>query len=121
MNFEIQLSKGGNTGVFLRGKNPNINKPDNSLVELELIDGPTAGELFPIDKPKQPIQLADGNWHRFSILAKGKSYTVSHNGVELYTADLSNTPFKNLPLQGRIGFQGYLGAVKLRNVAIKEL
>ena len=94
-------------------------------MELELIDSPSAGWLISlqnaIKKPKQPIQLADGNWHRFTILAKGKSYTVSHNGAELYTADLSNTPLQNLPLQGRIGFQGYLGAVKLRNLAIKEL
>ena len=136
MDFEVQIPKGGNTGVFLRGKDPKLNQPINVL-ELELIDGPTAGGLSGILYPKQPITLADGNWHQFSILAKDHSITVSHNGRELYTCDFSKCaratfnpdgtrnnykiPLKDLPLKGRIGFQGYLGAVKFRNIAIKEL
>ena len=121
MDFEVQIPKGANSGVFLRGKDSTVNKPNNNILELELIDSPAAGALIPVQNPKQPINLADGKWHRFSIVAKDKSFTVSHNGTELYTVDISKTPLKNIPPKGRIGFQGFVGAVKYRNIAIKEL
>ncbi len=118
MEFEVQLPKGGNSGVFFRGKNPKTNIADLATLELELIDGGAAGELIKQKNLKQPLAIADGKWHRFSILAKDNSITVSHNGKELYTAKLANP---KLNKEGHIGFQGWLGAVKYRNIAIKKL
>ena len=123
MDLEVQLPKNGNSGIFLRGKDLRKNQPFN-VVELELIDGQNAGSLINATinyKPKSPLNLADGKWHKFTILAKGNSISVSHNGNELYTCDLSKTPAKGFPLKGHIGFQGYLGAVKYRNISIKEI
>ena len=116
MNFEIQLSKGGNSGVFFRVKK--LDQMDPANLELELIDGNDAGWLIRQQRPKQPIAIADGNWHRLSILAKDNSITVSHDGKELYTANLTDP---KLNKEGHIGFQGFVGTVKFRNIGIKEL
>ena len=83
-----------------------------------VIDGNDAGWLIRQQRPKQPIAIADGNWHRLSILAKDNSITVSHDGKELYTANLTDP---KLNKEGHIGFQGFVGTVKFRNIGIKEL
>jgi hypothetical protein len=119
MNFEVQLPKGGNSGVFFRSKNQQPNLTNFSTLELDIIDGKDAGTLVLHEKPKQPLKnIADGNWHRFSILAEDNSITVSSNGKEFYRWKLTDPKISK---EGHIGFQGGLGAVKYRNIAIKKL
>ncbi|MEN9468668.1 MAG: hypothetical protein RL630_401 [Verrucomicrobiota bacterium] len=119
MNFEVQLPKGGNSGVFFRSKNPQANILDSFTLELDIIDGKDAGTLvMQEEKPKQPLNIADGNWHRFSILAEDNSITVSYNGKEFYSWKLTDPKISK---EGHIGFQGGREAVKYRNIAIKKL
>jgi serine/threonine protein kinase len=135
LDFEVQIPKKGNTGIFLAS--PSLTNKVDQKLEFELTDNTLAGSLLNIQKPTKPLKIADGNWHRFSIVAKGSSLTFSHNGKELYTCDFSQwtrsgfnpdgsknhfeIPLKDLPLKSFIGFQGLTGTVKYRNIAIKEL
>ena len=90
MDFEVLIPKNANSGIFLRGKNPKTNFADKATVELELADGPSlmSGSLLGHHNLNQQLNLADGKWHQFSILAKDNSITVTYNGKELYTAKL---------------------------------
>ncbi len=62
-----------------------------------------------------------GQWNRYTITCCGNELKVVFNGEQVIDIDLSNSPMKNRPAEGHIGFQDEAKPVWYRNVKVKPL
>ncbi len=144
LDLEFKVSKGANSGIFFRTKDP-----DDILSALEVqihatTDGTKHGECGAIYDLKSPDHDATnplGEWNRYTITASGQDIYVVLNGEQIIEMDLSRWPephqnpdgsrhkFDRAIMQqtwaGPIGFQGIHGSagepIQFRNLKIKEL
>jgi hypothetical protein len=127
----------GDSGIYLRGE-PQVQIWDSESLDpakykLELNKG--SGALWNNANPKDkvPLRKADrkpGEWNTFHIVMKGDKVTVKLNG-ELVVDNVALENIwekgKPLPAKGPVELQqhpkqdGTFGAIKFKNIYIKEL
>ena len=135
LKVEWKVSKGGNSGVFVRSDRDLELSPDGLHLtigyEVQISNAPRddshcTGSLygFAAVKPR-PDESAD-KWHRFEIRCQGDQITVKSDGVKCIDFDQStNEKTKKKPLTGYIGLQDSHSPkghyIQYRNIRIKTL
>jgi len=118
LKVEFWASDNANSGVYMRCGNPEVIN-DKVCYEANIFDQRTdpsygTGALVHIAKV-DPMPKAGGKWNSYDITVKGAHIVVVLNGVK--TVDVSNDLLKD----GQIALQYAQGAIKFRNVRIREL
>ena len=140
-DFDYKISKGCNSGVFLRVGDPK----DPVMTGLEIaIDDTTGtdmhdpGAFYDLVKPKTNAQKPAGEWNHMTITAKGPKIAINLNGKEVSVMDLSkfsevgkrpdgsNHKFEKVRIAdfdrtGFLGFQDHGQDCWYKNVKIKTL
>jgi serine/threonine protein kinase len=101
LDFDYKLSKGCNSGVFLRVSD--LNDPVQTGIEVSLDDtrhgdDRDSGGLHGLLAPSDYLQKPAGQWNHMTILAQGPRLTVTLNAKEVSTIDLDAW---TLPGKGR--------------------
>ena len=139
LDFDYKLSKGCNSGVFLRTSD--LKDPVNTGIEVALDDTTgnglhDPGALYDLVAPSANAQKPAGQWNHMTITAFGPKITIVLNGKEVATINLDewNEPGKRpdgtshkfrgvaigkLPRIGYIGFQDHGSDCWFKNVKIK--
>jgi hypothetical protein len=140
-NFELyvdwMIEPKGDSGIYLRGE-PQVQIWDSDSLDPEkykLEYGKGSGAMWNNANPKDkvPLKRADkkpGEWNTFHIVVKGDKVTVKLNG-ELVADGVALENIwekgKPIPPKGPVELQahpkqdGSLGAIKFKNIYIKEL
>jgi len=139
LDFDYKLSKGCNSGVFLRTSD--LKDPVNTGIEVALDDTTgnglhDPGALYDLVAPSANAQKPAGQWNHMTITAFGPKITIVLNGKEVSSINLAegNEPGKRpdgtshkfrgvaigkLPRIGYIGFQDHGNDCWFKNVKIK--
>jgi hypothetical protein len=142
LDLEFKLSRGCNSGIFIRS---DPNNPVQAGFEIQLFDSHDkevigshdCGALYDAVIPSKNAVKPVGEWNRIQVRCKGPIIQVTLNGERIVTANLDNwttphqnpdgsnnkfeTALKNLPRTGHIGFQDHGHNVWFRNVFLKQL
>jgi len=150
LDLEFKTAPGTNSGVIVHCSDANRWIPNS--VEIQIADdfaerwakAPKSwhcAAIFGHLAPTKSMVKKPGQWNRMMVTCKGKMINVTLNGEEVTVMDMSkwtsaktnpdgsaipgwlSKPKAELPLKGRIGFQGkHAGApIYFRNIKIKEL
>jgi Domain of Unknown Function (DUF1080) len=141
LDFDYKLTKGCNSGVFIRTSN--LNDPVNTGIEVAIDDTTgtgmhDSGALYDLVATKENAQKPAGEWNHMTITAKGPKMTVTLNDKEVSTINLdewnepgkrpdgsshkfANVAIGKLPRAGYVGFQDHGSDCWFKNVKIKEL
>ncbi len=123
LDFDYKLSKGCNSGVFLRVGD--LKDPVYTGLEIALDDTTgqgyhDSGAFYDLVKPKANAQKPAGEWNHMTITAKGPHIAVAINGTEVSAIDLdefkepgkrpdgSKHKFEKVAI-GKLDRTGYLG------------
>jgi serine/threonine protein kinase len=140
LDFDYKLSKGCNSGVFLRVSD--LNNPINTGIEVALDDtrwggDQDSGALHGLVAPEVYAQNPSGHWNHMTITAQGPRLTVSLNEREVSSINLdlwtlpgkrpdgSIHQFKNRAIAhmartGYLGFQDLGGDCWYKNIVLKS-
>ncbi len=139
LDFDYKLSKGCNSGVFLRISD--LNNPANTGIEVALDDTTRgndhdSGAFDGLVPPKMHAQKPTGHWNHMTITARGPRLTVWLNETEISFINLdqwsipgkrpdgSEHQFKNRAI-GQMARSGYVGLQDLggdcwfKNITLK--
>lgn len=140
LDFDYKLSKGCNSGVFVRVGDPK--DPVNTGLEIALDD--TAGTglhdpgaFYDLVAPKDNAQKPAGEWNHMTVDAKGPHISVTLNGRLVSEIDLDQfkepgkrpdgsahkfgqVVIKDLARSGYLGFQDHGQDCWFKNVKIKD-
>jgi hypothetical protein len=141
LGFEYKLSKGCNSGVFVRVGNPS--DPVNTGLEIALDDTTghglhDSGAVYDLVAPKANAQKPAGEWNRMVIRAEGPKVAITLNGQEVTTIDqdewkeggkrpdgsrhkFGNVAIRDLNQKGYLGFQDHGQDCWFRNVKLEVL
>jgi hypothetical protein len=141
LDFDYKLSKGCNSGVFIRVGE--LKDPVMTGIEVAIDDTTGAGmhdpgALYDLVAPKSNAQKPLGEWNHMTITAKGPKIEIALNGQKVTTADLdqwteagqrpdgskhkfSKVVVKDLPRKGYFGFQDHGHDCWYKNVRVKDL
>lgn len=128
LKVEWRISKGGNSGVFIRCLPDGWPWEDGSEVQISSeprdsahCTGSLYGSLPAAPRPDE----TDGVWHEFRIECRGPFIQVFSDNVPVVDVDARTVPaLHKRPLKGCIGLQDShnpTGWVEFRNILIKEL
>jgi len=112
-----KVEKNGNSGVYLRGGNPQAEINDADNPKSPLSNG-TSGGLYPDKAPTKRAAKPTGEWNRFEITVEKGVISVILNGektIDSFKKEWS----KNAG--GSIGFQNHGTPVWYKNIYIKKL
>jgi hypothetical protein len=141
LDLEVKVSKGCNSGMFIRSD------PRNAVqggIEVQVLDSHgrkpnqhTFGAIYDALAPSKEAAKPAGEWNRVTITCDDNVIQVVVNGEQIIDMDLDQwteprknpdgsknkfkKPLKDFARQGHIGFQDHGKAVWYRNVRIKEL
>jgi Domain of Unknown Function (DUF1080) len=141
LDFDYKLSKGCNSGVFIRVSD--LGEPVNTGIEVALDDTTghgmhDPGAFYDLVAPKENTQKPAGEWNHMTITANGPKMSVVLNGAEVTTIDLDqwtepgkrpdgsthkfgDVAIGKLPRTGYLGFQDHGSDCWFKNVKVKEL
>lgn len=141
LEFDYKLSKGCNSGVFIRVGD--LKDPVMTGIEVAIDDTKGRGRhdpgaFYDLVPPRVNTQKEQGEWNTMSIAAKGSIIEVVLNGesVNRINVDEWTTPgqrpdgsrhkfdkvtIKDLPRTGYLGFQDHGQDCWYRNVKIKDI
>lgn len=141
LDFEYKLSKGCNSGVFIRVGD--LKNPVYTGIEVAIDDTTGAGvhdtgAFYDLVAPTANAQRPTGEWNRMRITVDGPKLTVAVNEKLVSRIDLEEWPqpgkrpdgsshkfrnvaIKELPRVGSIGFQDHGQDCWFRNIRIKPL
>jgi hypothetical protein len=141
LDFDYKLTKGCNSGVFIRTSD--LNDPVNTGIEVAIDDTTgsgmhDSGALYDLVATKENAQKPAGEWNHMTITARGPKMTVTLNDKEVSTINLeewnepgkrpdgsshkfTNVAIGKLPRAGYLGFQDHGSDCWFKNVKIKEL
>ncbi|MDG3007302.1 3-keto-disaccharide hydrolase [Paludisphaera mucosa] len=122
-DFDYKLSKGCNSGVFIRVND--LKDPVYTGIEIALDDTTgqgyhDPGAFYDLVKPKSNAQKPAGEWNHMTVTAKGPKIAVAINGTEVSKIDLdqwtepgkrpdgSNHKFEKVAI-GKLDHAGYFG------------
>jgi serine/threonine protein kinase/WD40 repeat protein len=138
LEFEYKLTKGCNTGVFLRVSD--LNDPINSGIEAAIDDTTRdddrdSGGFYGMEAPKAHTQKPAGEWNQMKITAQGPHLAISLNGIETASIEVdswvepgkrpdgANHRFERrtvaqMARAGYLGFQDLGGDCWFRNIVL---
>ncbi len=141
LDFDYKLTKGCNSGVFVRVSD--LGDPVNSGIEVALDDTTGSGmhdpgALYDLVAPRTNAQKPAGEWNHMTISAAGAKISVVLNGTDVSTINLdqwtiagkrpdgsqhkfSGVAIGKLPRQGYFGFQDHGSDCWFKNIKIKAL
>jgi len=141
LDFDYKLSKGCNSGVFLRVGN--LKDPVMTGLEIALDDTTGTGlhdpgAFYDLVAPRVNAQKPAGEWNHMTITAKGPRIDIVLNGEKVSAIDLSQWPeaglrpdgtkhkftkvaIKDLNRPGYLGFQDHGKDCWFKNVKLKDL
>jgi len=127
LDLEFKLPKGGNSGVFVRVKDPK--NPVATGIEVQINDthgkkkvGPhDCGGIIGTVGPTKNMAKPAGEWNRMIVTCKGTQLQVNLNGEGIVDVDLSKTAARDRPLVGHVSLQDHGLPLWFRNIRIKEL
>jgi YVTN family beta-propeller protein len=108
------ISKGSNSGVYLRGRHE-VQIFDS--VGKETVGPGDCGAVYGSAVPAANASRAPGQWQSFDVTLVGRRLTVLHNGVCIHNYLDLGEPAR----PGPILLQGDHGEVRYRNLRIKPL
>lgn len=141
LRLDFKVSKGANSGVFLRGK-PGGGDPAYSGCEIQVLDNPGwsayklkpyqyCGGLYASHAPEVDALYPTGAWNSYRIRYVGHQIRVELNGQQLYDVDtykVPGKPFAERAPEGFLGLQLHGGvgaktgmAVAYRNIYVRRL
>jgi serine/threonine protein kinase/tetratricopeptide (TPR) repeat protein len=123
LDCDYKLSRGCNSGVFLRVGD--LNDPVNTGIEVALDDTTGTsrhdpGAFYDLVAPRANVQKPAGEWNHLTITAQGPSLAVFLNGTEVSRIDLDEWmvpgkrpdgtahKFRGVAI-GRLARSGYIG------------
>ena len=134
LDFDFNLEKGGNSGVFLNDRTqtiPSMKGPDG--LEVQICDQGAGGDtecggIYGRKAPERLVVKKPGEWNHMMIVVRGRHVRVDLNRVKVVDDDVLSAaevqsirdPDGTLP-PGRIGLQKLTGVVWFRNMRIQEL
>ncbi len=141
LDFDYKLSKGCNSGVFLRVGD--LKDPVMSGLEIALDDTTGTGlhdpgAFYDLVAPRVNAQKPVGEWNHMTITAKGPRIEIVLNGEKVSAIDLSQWPqpgmrpdgtkhkftkvaMKDMNRPGYLGFQDHGKDCWYKNVKLKDL
>ncbi len=127
LDLDFKINKEGNSGVFLRVRDP-LDQVETGF-EVQILDtfgkeNPTnhdCGGVIRAMAPSKNMVKPAGQWNHYTITCVGSQVKVVFNGQQVIDLDLRKSDLKDRPLEGHIGFQDEAKRVWYRNVRIKEL
>ncbi len=141
LDFDYKLSKGCNSGVFIRVGEPK--DPVYTGIEIALDDTKGTGmhdpgAFYDLVSPEVNAQKPAGEWNHMTITAKGPEIQVELNGKQVSSIDLdkwteagtrpdgskhkfNNMVLKELNRAGYLGFQDHGQDCWFKNVKLKVL
>lgn len=123
IRFDFLVHQGGNSGVYLRGRHEIQLMDDDGSGKLSAVSN---GAIFNQFSPSVFASKPGGAWQSLEATIIGQSITVILNGKMIHDRVSCPTPTSK-PMDHRVNapgpilLQGRLGAVKFRNMRIKEL
>jgi hypothetical protein len=140
-DFDYKLSKGCNSGVFLRIGD--LAEPVLTGLEVAIDDTTGTGmhdpgAFYDLVSPRINTQKPHGEWDHMTITAKGPKIDVVLNGESVSKIDLDDFPekgkrpdgsnhkftgvtIKDMPRSGYLGFQDHGSDCWYKNIKIKDL
>ena len=141
LDFDYKLTRGCNSGVFIRVSD--LNDPVNTGIEVALDDTTGSGmhdpgALYDLVAARTNAQKPAGEWNHMTISVSGPKIAVVLNGTEISTINLdewstpgkrpdgtkhkfSNVAIGKLPRHGYFGFQDHGSDCWFKNIKLKEL
>ncbi len=123
LRLEFQVPEGSNSGVYLRGRHEIQITGDYSIRKI----GPAGnGAIYNFKAPLVYASKPSGEWQSLEATFVGNELTVLLNGTKIHDKVVCEKP-TGRPLDDKVGepgpilLQGTLGAVKFRNIRIREL
>lgn len=140
LDFDYKLSKGCNSGVFLRVNDLKDPVYTGLEVALDDTDGTgfhDTGAIYDLVKPKAKVQKPAGEWNHMTITAQGPNIKIVLNGTEVSTINLdewneigkrpdgSDHKFKKIAMgkldrTGYVGFQDHGQDCWYKNITLKK-
>jgi hypothetical protein len=140
LDFDYKLSKGCNSGVFLRVgdlKNPVYSGLEIAIDDTKGTGLHDSGAVYDLVAPRVNAQKPLGEWNHMTITAKGANIEVALNGETVTKIDLDKfdqpgkrpdgsthkfkVAIKDLPRSGYLGFQDHGQDCWYKNVKVKDL
>ncbi|MDC0308139.1 DUF1080 domain-containing protein [Planctomycetaceae bacterium] len=130
-DFEYSYPPGGNSGFYFRVGD--LKDPVGTGIEAQILDssqkqGPLnshdhGGIVSTSAAASKNMSRPPGEWNRMVVTCIGSHCQVELNGESIIDVDLSQTPVKDRPLKGYIGFQdhGQPNNIMFRNIRIRDL
>jgi hypothetical protein len=141
LDLEVKVSKGCNSGIFIRSD------PKNAVqggIEVQVLDSygktpnkHTFGAVYDALTPSKEASKAPGEWNHVTITCNDNKIEVVVNGEQIIDMDLEKwtegnknpdgsknkfkKPLKDFAREGHIGFQDHGKPVWYRNVRVKPL
>jgi Domain of Unknown Function (DUF1080) len=131
LDVEYSYPAGGNSGVYFRVADRS--SPVKQGIEAQILDssqkqGPLnshdhGGIVGTSAAASKNMSRQPGEWNRMVLTCIGSHLKVELNGEPIIDVQLDQTPMKDRPLEGYIGFQdhGEPNNIKFRNIRIREL
>ncbi|GMV98496.1 MAG: glycosyl hydrolase [Phycisphaerae bacterium] len=129
LRLQYKLSKGGNSGVFIRA--PRQGRASRLGMEVQLLDdghkrgkpGPgDTGAIYQVAAASSFVSKPAGQWNDLWILCEGDHVRVTLNGQVIN--DLSMADHEKLrarPRKGYIGLSAHTDPVQFRDIRIREI
>jgi hypothetical protein len=131
LDVEYAYPSGGNSGVYFRVADRD--DPVKQGIEAQILD--SSGKPEPLGShdhggivgteaaAARNMSRAPGQWNRMVVTCVGSHLQVELNGVPIIDVQLDQTPMKDRPMEGFIGFQdhGQPNNIRFRNIRIREL
>jgi hypothetical protein len=141
LDFDYKLSKGCNSGVFLRVgdlKDPVMTGLEVALDDTEGTGFHDSGAIYDLKAPEANAQKPAGEWNHMTIAARGPIVTVTLNGREVNRIDLSrftapgkrpdgsdhkfrDVTVKDLEQKGYLGFQDHGSDCWFKAITLRPL
>lgn len=135
LRLDYKVSKGANSGVFLRCLKDG--DPPYTGSEIQILDDHgrdpnknSSGAVYDVVTPMFNMSKPAGEWNSFEITCDDGHVVVLHNGRKVIDCDYNelttpigkfSTPYAQLPKVGWIGLQDHGTYVWFRNLRIREL
>ncbi len=127
LDLEFKIEPTGNSGVFFCVADPL--DPVDKGIELQILDthglatpgNHDCGGIIRAMAPAKNMVKPAGEWNRYTLTLAGRALTVDFNGQRTIVLKLDESPMKDRPAEGHVGFQDEAKRVWYRGVRIREL
>lgn len=131
LDVEYSYPTGGNSGVYFRVGD--TGDPVRKGIEAQILDSSKkknkltshdhGGIVGTSAAPRKNMSRPPGEWNRMVVTCIGHHLQVELNGEPIVDVKLNETPMKDRPMEGYIGFQdhGQPNDVRFRNIRVREI